>query len=1725
MDNPRKTLGWGWFVLLLLFPLLVRAQDTTPPSVPTNLAITAETATTMRLSWSASTDNVGVLGYEVFANGVSKGTVSGTTMTVTGLAQTTVYSLTVRARDAASNWSAQSTARLGRTWTRFYTGSGTIYAESSYDEETETWSYWSTTYSHEFPYYGPGQVRVHTTGSTNTTGTLTSAVKYYYSYPYWYWQQTWLASSASGGEGGNFLITGTPTGSPEQYMLTVGGDNEYVSGSYQVYADFRAPNQGPAASFTTTPTVGRAPLVVNFNGSGSTDPDGAISNYAWDFDNNGTTDATGASATTSTTYANAGTTTLTITSKLTVTDLDGATATTTRSVTVYPASSYGITVQSGTASQPYQNSGSTVTLTAAAPPAGQSFLNWSLVSGSGTFTSSTSPTTTFTMGSADTVVTANYGADTTPPSVPTNLAITAETATSLRLSWNASTDNAAVTTYEVFANGVSKGTVSGTTMTVTGLAQTTVYSLTVRARDAANNWSAQSAARLGRTWTRFYTGSGTIYAESSYDEETETWTYWSTTYGHEFPYNGPGQVRVHTTGSTNTTGTLRSAVKYYYSYPYWYWQETWLASGASGGDGGNFLITGTPTGTPEKYFLTVGGDNEFVSGSYQVFADFKAPNQAPTASFTTTPAVGRAPLAVTFNGAASSDPDGAIGEYSWDFDYNGSTDATGPSATAGTTYANAGTSPLTITAKLTVTDLDSGTATTTRTVTVYPATSIGVTVQSGTASQPYQMSGGVITLTAAAPPAGQQFQNWTIVSGSGTFTNSSATTTTFTVGSVDTVVTANYVADVTAPTVPTNLAVTDVMADAVRLTWTPSTDNVGVTGYEIFANGVSKGTFAGPNSLVTGLSQLTSYTFTVRARDAAGNWSAQTSGVSATTWQRVYASSGTIYSEDNYDEEGNYVDTTGSSDWHGFSAQSYGYLRVYTRGTTDTYAEFSNVHILGGNAEFDGGGDGGNFSRVLRSASSNYLTVRGANEYVTGSYQVYADFLGADSIAPSKPTAIQSTNLTASSFTLLWTHSSDNTWVESYEVKRNGTSLGEGTNYRTISGLSPLTAYTMEVRAKDSAGNWSGWESAVITTLADTTAPSTPSGLYATNVTSNGLTLSWTASTDDIGVTAYDVHWNGTFAGSTTTTTFQVSGITQATANSFVVRARDAASNPSNWSTAFSGTIYSLTVQDTAPWAVYACEGTTLTIPSNAPGGKYFSSWAKLSGPGTITTSNRPKTGFTMGAGNAVIQPSYLNGYKLTIPDDCTASAYGGAAGTTITITAPTPVNGYKFNGWEPITGIAVVERPLDLSATISLLQSDVFMRPDYMWPTFPPIVVNPIWSQISPTYVYGHGISGQIGLNDSFYVTTIGLSFNGQILNQVVQFSTDMGATWQQTGLFSNGTWDGYSSNSINQPSRIVGSGGLGIYSPCTLLLRTRSTDFRTNSVWAYTAVQVVPGTTIDQPPVVTTHPQSQSTVVGANVTFTVAATDPEGQTLTYQWIKDSSYISGATGTTLTLTNVTTGSAGLYKAQIRDPIGNNMYSAAAQLTIVAPIPPTITTQPVSQTAGVGGTVSFTVAATGNPTPTYQWKKDNSTIGGATSATLTLSSLTAADAGTYTVVVTNSAGSVTSAQAVLTMATGAGVVPTFTTQPTLQAVPAGVNVSFSVAVTGTAPFTYQWRRNNTPISGATTATYTITNVQTTHEGFYDVVVSNIAGSATSDSATLVVLGAGINLRVHRPSAP
>jgi hypothetical protein len=174
----------------------------------------------------------------------------------------------------------------------------------------------------------------------------------------------------------------------------------------------------------------------------------------------------------------------------------------------------------------------------------------------------------------------------------------------------------------------------------------------------------------------------------------------------------------------------------------------------------------------------------------------------------------------------------------------------------------------------------------------------------------------------------------------------------------------------------------------------------------------------------------------------------------------------------------------------------------------------------------------------------------------------------------------------------------------------------------------------------------------------------------------------------------------------------------------------------------------------------------------------------------------------------------------------------------------------------------------------------------------------------------------------------------------------------------------------------------------------------------------------------------------------------------------------------------------------------------------------TVLTQPQSHSVTAGQPTAFSVIADGVPTLHYQWRLDQIDIPGATNSTLVISNAGPADAGTYSVFITNTFGSLTSSNAALTV----HYPPTITSEPAGQATVLGSNVVFEVTATGDGPLSYQWYFNGTnAIAGATNAVLLLDAVSPELEGQYSVLVWNDFGGATSDSAELAVYESAASL--------
>jgi chitodextrinase len=416
--------------------------------------------------------------------------------------------------------------------------------------------------------------------------------------------------------------------------------------------------------------------------------------------------------------------------------------------------------------------------------------------------------------------------------------------------------------------------------------------------------------------------------------------------------------------------------------------------------------------------------------------------------------------------------------------------------------------------------------------------------------------------------------------------------------------------DTTAPSAPTTLTASGTTYNSTNLSWTASTDNVAVTGYDVYQGAVLLGsTTTATTYPVTGLSGSTAYAFTVKAKDAAGNVSAASNTANVTT-PAAPISYCVSQGNSTADEKiGRVVfgtidnSSTGTAGYENFTALS----ATATRGTAYTVTvtpAWTSTAYPEGYAIFIDYNQNGVFTdsgeTVWSNAASTTTPVSGSitipatatlgstrmrvsmkyNGVPTSceafsygqveDYTVNIQAAAADTTAPSAPTSLTASGTTQTTTSLSWTAATDNVAVTGYDVYQGAAVIGSTTSATTfaVTGLTASTAYAFTVKAKDAAGNVSAASNtANVTTLTppDTTAPTASTGLTASGTTQTTTNLSWTASTDNVAVTGYDVYQGVAVIGSTTSATiFAVTGLTASTAYAFTVKAKDAAGNVSS---------------------------------------------------------------------------------------------------------------------------------------------------------------------------------------------------------------------------------------------------------------------------------------------------------------------------------------------------------------------------------------------------------------------------------------------------------------------------------------------------------------------------------------------------------------------------------
>jgi fibronectin type 3 domain-containing protein len=504
--------------------------------------------------------------------------------------------------------------------------------------------------------------------------------------------------------------------------------------------------------------------------------------------------------------------------------------------------------------------------------------------------------------------------------------------------------------------------------------------------------------------------------------------------------------------------------------------------------------------------------------------------------------------------------------------------------------------------------------------------------------------------------------------------------------------------DTQAPTTPTNFAKASSTETTIATSWTASTDNVGVAGYNVYRDGDQVSTTTGTTHTFTGLTCGTSYDLAVEARDAAGSVSGRapltaSTDVCDTTPPTAPSSLGATGSLSS-------VSLTWTASTDNKSVMRYNVHRSTAAGFTPSAA--NRV----------GQPTGTTFTDSPLAVGTYYYKVTAedaAGNISAASNEASATVTG-DVTAPTAPANLTATGGQGSA-SLSWSASSDDVGVTRYNVHRSTTAgftpsaanrVGQptGTSY-TDPGLAAGTYY-YRVTAEDAVGNVSAASNEASATVVDATAPTAPTGLTAGAV-GNTVNLSWTAATDNIGVVRYNVH-RGTTSGFTPST---ANRIAQPTGTGYA----DSGLSPGAY-------FYKVTAEDAAgnvgPVSNTASATVTDTMAPGAPSGLAVTggagqaalTWtAATDNVGVVRYNVHRSTspGFSPSTANRIAQPagtSYTDTglaagtyfYKVTAED---AAGNVGPAGNeaSATVTAPPAVGLVASYGFDAGSGTTAADQ------------------------------------------------------------------------------------------------------------------------------------------------------------------------------------------------------------------------------------------------------------------------------------------------------------------------------------------------------------------------------------------------------------------------------------------------
>lgn len=524
--------------------------------------------------------------------------------------------------------------------------------------------------------------------------------------------------------------------------------------------------------------------------------------------------------------------------------------------------------------------------------------------------------------------------------------------------------------------------------------------------------------------------------------------------------------------------------------------------------------------------------------------------------------------------------------------------------------------------------------------------------------------------------------------------------------------------DQSAPSIPANLTYSSHTTDSITLFWTASTDNVGVTGYDIYRDGQKIGNSPSATYTDSELTVSSFYTYAVVAVDGSGNASnasipvnlatANPTGVTDPTVPGV-ASSSTI-TQDTIN-----ISWAASNDSLGIS-KYYIFRDGYIVGSTSD-TSYSDTKLTAGTI----------YTYTIRSQdNSGYIS---ESSIPISFYTINPENV----IAPAAPMNIMFTASIDSTITMTWTAPTDTIGISGYYILRNGVYIGntQNTSFTDV-GLTFSSIYSYTVQAKNNSGYISDPSGSLSFTTKNpdgSNAPTSPTNVTCPSKTDTTADISWTALTDSSGISNYYIFRNGSYIGDATDTNYSDTGLTVGNTYKYSIIAQSKSGNISDASAELSVTI---TANSTTSQSSLAGKGatssqslmqpmagdttpptTTITVPaSNAyvngtitvtgtASDTNMNSWTLEYGagssPSSWTTINTGTTNVTNGTLGSWNTSSLTNGSVYTLrlratdksnnSNSTTKQVTKDATSPTIAMTAPDD-NSY-ITGTITVTGTA----------------------------------------------------------------------------------------------------------------------------------------------------------------------------------------------------------------------------------------------------------------------------------------------------------------------------------------------------------------------------------------------------------------------------------------------------